>query len=69
MIENTEQLNDLAAAVNAEKVDAKKDTILVSMGTCGIAAGATPVFEALEAEVKKQIRQNQACLYNIRMNP
>ena len=54
MIENTEQLDGLAAAVNAEKVNEKKDTILVSMGTCGIAAGVAPVFEALKAEVKKQ---------------
>jgi len=54
MIENIKQLNDLAAGVRAEKANAAKSTILVSMGTCGIAAGAAPVLKALNAEVEKQ---------------
>ena len=34
-------------------------TILVSMGTCGLAAGAEPVCNALEKEIQKQELQNK----------
>lgn len=34
--------------------DAKVTKVLVGMATCGISAGATPVYEALVSEVKNQ---------------
>lgn len=53
MIDNVETLNQRVEALRQEGFAATK--ILISMGTCGIAAGATPVLE----EVKKAIAERQ----------
>lgn len=50
MITSPRQLDEYSAALKASGKVAKV-RILVSMGTCGIASGATPVKEALEREV------------------
>ena len=34
--------------------DAKKIKVLVGMATCGISAGATPVYDAFVSEINKQ---------------
>jgi NADH:ubiquinone oxidoreductase subunit F (NADH-binding)/NAD-dependent dihydropyrimidine dehydrogenase PreA subunit/(2Fe-2S) ferredoxin len=49
MITSPKELDEYAAGLGAS--GGAKTRILVSMGTCGIAAGATPVKEALEKEV------------------
>ena len=53
MIDSVETLNQRVEALRQEGFAATK--ILISMGTCGIAAGATPVLE----EVKKAIAERQ----------
>ena len=53
MIDNVETLNQQVEALKKEGFAATK--ILISMGTCGIAAGATPVLE----EVKKLVSERQ----------
>jgi NADH:ubiquinone oxidoreductase subunit F (NADH-binding)/(2Fe-2S) ferredoxin len=53
MIDNVETLNQRVEALKKESFAATK--ILISMGTCGIAAGAAPVLE----EVKKLISERQ----------
>jgi NADH:ubiquinone oxidoreductase subunit F (NADH-binding)/(2Fe-2S) ferredoxin len=53
MIDNVKTLNQRVEALKTESLAATK--ILISMGTCGIAAGATPVLE----EVKKTIAERQ----------
>ena len=53
MIDNVETLNQRVEALKAKSSAATK--ILVSMGTCGIAAGATPILE----ELKKTISESQ----------
>lgn len=45
---NLEQLNNYASGLMESKLRTVKTQILVSMGTCGIAAGATPVLEAFK---------------------
>jgi (2Fe-2S) ferredoxin len=54
MHNNTLDIGALAADLKAEKQIMAKNTILVSMGTCGLAAGAATVYEALRVEVKAQ---------------
>ena len=50
MIDSANKLTKLAEKLNSkEKADI---SILVSMGTCGIAAGTTPVLEELKKEIK-----------------
>ena len=51
MIDSVDKLNGHAAAVRAKRAGAAKSTILVSMGTCGVAAGTTPVLDAIREEV------------------
>lgn len=52
MIESAEKLKEMAAELNAV---ARPDiTIMVSMGTCGIAAGTTPVLDKLREEIERQ---------------
>jgi NADH:ubiquinone oxidoreductase subunit F (NADH-binding)/(2Fe-2S) ferredoxin len=52
MIDSITKLNELTEKYqNSSKADI---SILVSMGTCGIAAGTTPVLDALNDEIKKQ---------------
>jgi NADH:ubiquinone oxidoreductase subunit F (NADH-binding) len=53
MIDNVETLNQRVEALKQESFAATK--ILISMGTCGIAAGATPILE----ELKKVIAERQ----------
>jgi len=53
MIDNVKTLNQQVEALKQEGFAATK--VLVSMGTCGIAAGATPILE----ELKKNIAENQ----------
>ncbi len=53
MIDSVETLNQRVEALKKESFAATK--ILISMGTCGIAAGAAPVLE----EVKKLISERQ----------
>ena len=53
MIDNVETLNQQLEALKQESFAATK--ILISMGTCGIAAGAAPILE----EVKKCIAEAQ----------
>lgn len=53
MIDNVETLNQRVGALKQESFAATK--ILISMGTCGIAAGATPILE----ELKKVIAERQ----------
>jgi NADH:ubiquinone oxidoreductase subunit F (NADH-binding)/(2Fe-2S) ferredoxin/Pyruvate/2-oxoacid:ferredoxin oxidoreductase delta subunit len=54
MITTPQQLDALAADLCSTKKAATKIQILVSMGTCGIAAGTTPVLEALKQELSSQ---------------
>ncbi len=49
MIDSIDKLNQLAASLNGRS--AADICVLVSMGTCGIAAGTTPVLDALKSEV------------------
>ena len=52
MIDTAEKLEQLAEELRGRKKP--RITILVSMGTCGIAAGTTPVLEKLREEVQAQ---------------
>jgi NADH:ubiquinone oxidoreductase subunit F (NADH-binding)/(2Fe-2S) ferredoxin/NAD-dependent dihydropyrimidine dehydrogenase PreA subunit len=54
IIASPARLNDLAQNLRAAQVNSAPVKILVSMGTCGVAAGTTPVLEAIQAEVAKQ---------------
>ena len=52
MIINTpDKLNQYEKELRNRNTAALKTEILVSMGTCGIAAGTTPVLDALKKEV------------------
>lgn len=53
-IANLEQLMQLKARTQADTTESVKLNIMVSMGTCGIAAGTTPVLEALEKTLVDQ---------------
>lgn len=53
MISNVAELNALAAGLKSVKGSLSGMTILVSMGTCGLAAGARPVFHALKGEAER----------------
>ena len=52
MIKNPAELKKLSDEILDKKTKAAKNTILVSMGTCGIAAGTAPVLKAIQAAVK-----------------
>ena len=52
MIDSVDKLNGHAAAVRAKRAGTAKNTILVSMGTCGVAAGTAPVLDAIREEVR-----------------
>lgn len=53
-INNAEELRGLARRLKDEQRSGCGMTIQVSMGTCGLAAGARPVFEALKAEARRR---------------
>lgn len=61
----TSHIKDRAAFANwAETLKQERETgapivIRVSMGTCGIAAGTTPVLNALQSEIQSQQKENQ----------
>ena len=54
MIKTTESLAELATSLKAEALASTRLQILVSMGTCGIAAGTTPVLERLQSEISEK---------------
>jgi len=54
MIDTVDKLSQHAAAVREKRAGAAKNLILVSMGTCGVAAGTAPVLEAIREEVRKR---------------
>ena len=56
MIDNVETLNQRVEALRQEGFAATK--ILISMGTCGIAAGATPILEELKKSIAEQKLEN-----------
>lgn len=54
IITNSAQLTEFTAQTRTRMSDVTKINILVSMGTCGIAAGTTPVLKALEESLAAQ---------------
>ncbi len=54
MIDSVQKLNDFKDNANKKMLAGPLIKIIVSLGTCGIAAGGKPVFDALKSEVKKQ---------------
>ena len=56
IIDSPAKLNEYAAAINSQSQANTK--ILVSMGTCGIAAGTTPVLNAIRQEIIDKNLQN-----------
>ena len=56
MIDNVETLNQRVEALKKEGCAATK--IYISMGTCGIAAGATPILEELQRVVAERQLEN-----------
>ena len=52
MIDTAEKLEKLYGELTARRGKGAKSTILVSMGTCGIAAGTTPVLDGIRKEIK-----------------
>ncbi len=55
-ISSPEALKEYVAKIGA--AEAPKTKILVSMGTCGIAAGTTPVLEAIRNDIESKNLQN-----------
>jgi NADH:ubiquinone oxidoreductase subunit F (NADH-binding)/(2Fe-2S) ferredoxin len=56
MIDTVDKLTQRAQELNARKQAATR--ILISMGTCGIAAGAAPVLEAFKNEISARKLEN-----------
>ncbi len=54
MIKTTESLAELATSLKAEALASSRLQILVSMGTCGIAAGTTPILDRLQEEISEK---------------
>ena len=54
MIDTVEQLERYSAAVKETRVSAARSRILVSMGTCGVAAGTAAVLEAIREELRRR---------------
>jgi NADH:ubiquinone oxidoreductase subunit F (NADH-binding)/NAD-dependent dihydropyrimidine dehydrogenase PreA subunit/(2Fe-2S) ferredoxin len=54
LIRTAKQLNELAEEVRARGAEGAKTQVFVSMGTCGIAAGTTPVLEAIKDYVEEK---------------
>ena len=54
MINSIGKLNDFRDNAKKEKAGKLSIKIIVSLGTCGIAAGGKPIFDALKNEVIKQ---------------
>jgi NADH:ubiquinone oxidoreductase subunit F (NADH-binding)/(2Fe-2S) ferredoxin len=54
MIASIEDFKDYADSVKAEKSAAPSRKIMVSLGTCGLAAGTEPILNAIEGELKTQ---------------
>ncbi len=57
-IHNPRELEEYRSKINSNTKTYERQ-ILVSMGTCGIAAGTTPVLEAIEREVKAKNLQDK----------
>jgi NADH:ubiquinone oxidoreductase subunit F (NADH-binding)/(2Fe-2S) ferredoxin/Pyruvate/2-oxoacid:ferredoxin oxidoreductase delta subunit len=53
MIKTTKSLAEVAEGLKADALSSSRLQILVSMGTCGIAAGTTPVLDRLQAEISE----------------
>jgi (2Fe-2S) ferredoxin len=65
-IKSWEELKSFREAIKKEAAESAKNvTIAVGMGTCGMAAGAGDVYEALEDELKKANRQNSVSLISV----
>ena len=47
------ELKEIKDAFTAKRQDSEEIRVIVGMGTCGISAGATPVYEALRDGVKR----------------
>jgi NADH:ubiquinone oxidoreductase subunit F (NADH-binding)/NAD-dependent dihydropyrimidine dehydrogenase PreA subunit/(2Fe-2S) ferredoxin len=62
MIDSPERLTQYAALLGDPGA---KNRILVSMGTCGIAAGTTPVLESLKAELETRGLSNSIHLVEV----
>ena len=60
MIDSIEKLNEFAEKLTVDPCDNECLKITVSLGTCGIAAGGRPIFEALKAEIIKQGKADNA---------
>ncbi|MFW6367457.1 MAG: (2Fe-2S) ferredoxin domain-containing protein, partial [bacterium] len=54
MIQTREELKNRALELGMEQARGPRSRILVSMGTCGVAAGTTPVLEAIRREVENR---------------
>ena len=58
MIDSVDKLNELMKNAKAASLADSGTKIVVSLGTCGIASGGKPVFDALKEEVDKQGKAN-----------
>ncbi len=63
MIDSANKLTELANELNGK--DKTDISIFVSMGTCGIAAGTTPVLDKLKEEVVKQGAENEISILEV----
>ncbi len=54
MIQTRDELKNRALELGMEQARGPRSRILVSMGTCGVAAGTTPVLEAVRREVENR---------------
>ena len=54
MIKTTKSLAEVAEGLKADALSSSRLQILVSMGTCGIAAGTTPVLDRLQKEISEK---------------
>ncbi len=51
MIKNLEEFTELSERLSDELTGSGKMQVLVSLGTCGIAAGTTPVYDAFKEQI------------------
>jgi NADP-reducing hydrogenase subunit HndB len=56
LLKNREDLQNLRQATQARLAerDAESPKIIIGMGTCGVAAGAQAVYDAIQEELQKQ---------------
>jgi (2Fe-2S) ferredoxin len=65
-IKSWDELKSFRETIKKEAAEsAKSVTIAVGMGTCGMAAGAGEVYEALEDELKKANRLHNVSLISV----